>query len=87
MPILTVHQGFQKTELHAQAGTPISRILEEAGILVPQPCGGRGVCGKCAVMMEGALSEPTAEERKTGARLICQAVLMGDASKKPDETT
>jgi len=80
MPILTVHQGFQKTELHAQAGTPISRILEEAGILVPQPCGGRGVCGKCAVMMEGALSEPTAEERKTGARLICQAVLMGDAS-------
>jgi len=80
MPTLTVHQGFQKTELHAQAGTPISRILMENGILVPQPCGGRGVCGKCAAMMEGELSEPTAEERRAGARLICQTVLLGDAS-------
>lgn len=80
MPILTVHQGFQKTELQAEAGTPISRILAENGILTPQPCGGRGVCGKCVAMMEGELSEPTAEERKAGTRLICQAVLMGDAS-------
>lgn len=80
MPILTVHQGFQKTQLHAQAGTPVGGILAQNGILVPQPCGGRGVCGKCAAMMEGALSEPTAKERKAGARLICQAMLMGDAS-------
>ena len=80
MPVLTVHQGFQKTELTAETGTPISRILADNGILTPQPCGGRGVCGKCAALMEGALSEPTAEERKAGARLICQAALMGDAS-------
>ena len=56
MPVLTVHQGFQKTEWTAEAGTPISRILAENGILVPQPCGGRGVCGKCAALMEGGLS-------------------------------
>ena len=80
MPILTVHQGFQTTSLQAEAGMPISRILEENGLLIPQPCGGRGVCGKCVAMMEGELSEPTAEERKAGARLICQAVLFGDAS-------
>lgn len=80
MPVLTVHQGFQKTELTAETGTPISRILADNGILTPQPCGGRGVCGKCAALMEGALSEPTAEECKAGARLICQAALMGDAS-------
>ncbi len=80
MPILTVYQGFQKTELNAEAGTPVSRILQEAGILVPQPCGGRGVCGKCAALMEGELSEPTTEERKLGTRLLCQAVLLGDAS-------
>lgn len=80
MPILTVHQGFQTTRLQAEAGMPISRILEENGLLIPQPCGGRGVCGKCVAMMEGELSEPTAEERKAGARLICQAVLLGDAS-------
>ncbi|MBR5546975.1 MAG: DUF4445 domain-containing protein [Clostridia bacterium] len=80
MPVLTVHQGFQKTEWTAEAGTPISRILAENGILVPQPCGGRGVCGKCAALMEGGLSAPTPEERKAGTRLICQAVLLGDAS-------
>ena len=80
MPILTVYQGFQKTELTAEAGMPVSRILQDAGILVPQPCGGRGVCGKCAALMEGALSEPTPEEQKLGVRLICQAVLTGDAS-------
>lgn len=80
MPVLTVHQGFQVTQLRAEAGTPVSRILQEGGILVPQPCGGRGVCGKCVALMEGQLSEPTPEERRAGARLICQAVLLGDAS-------
>ena len=33
MPVLTVHQGFQKTECIAEAGTPVSRILNENGIL------------------------------------------------------
>lgn len=80
MPILTVQQGFQKREVQVEAGTQLSRALHDAGILVPQPCGGRGVCGKCVALMEGELSEPTAEERKLGARLICQTVLMGDAS-------
>ena len=68
MPVLTVHQGFQKTECIAEAGTPVSRVLEQAGLLVPQPCGGRGLCGKCVAMMEGQLSAPSAEEQKAGAR-------------------
>ncbi len=80
MPILTVQQGFQKTPVQASSGTPVSRILQEAGIWTPQPCGGRGLCGKCAAMMEGGLSEPTQAERERGVRLICQAVLTGDAS-------
>lgn len=80
MPILTVHQGFRKKKVQVEAGTQLSRALHDAGILVPQPCGGRGVCGKCVALMEGELSEPTAEERKLGARLICQTVLLGDAS-------
>ncbi len=80
MPVLTIHQGFQKTEWPVEAGTPMSRALYEAGVFAAQPCGGHGLCGKCAAMMAGEISEPTAEEKRLGARLICQTVILGDAS-------
>ncbi|MBR6570808.1 MAG: DUF4445 domain-containing protein, partial [Clostridia bacterium] len=79
MPVLTVYHGFQKTELQVETGTPVSVALQNAGILTPQPCGGRGTCGKCAAMMEGELSEPTQAEVRLGTRLICQAAVTGDA--------
>jgi len=80
MPILTVYQGFQKTECQAQTGASVADVLQQAGVWRPMPCGGRGLCGKCAAMMQGALSEPTQEERRLGTRLICQTKLLGDAS-------
>ncbi len=58
---------------------PLSDVLAESGFVIPHPCGGRGVCGKCAVQLKGAVSPPTAEERKAGTRLSCQAMLLGDA--------
>jgi len=79
MPVLTVYQGFQKTELQVKAGTSVRHALQEAGILTPQPCGGRGTCGKCAALMEGELSAPTQAESRMGTRLICQAAVQGDA--------
>ena len=48
-------------------------------LAVPRPCGGRGVCGKCAVELSGQVSAPNAAERRAGRRLSCQALLMGDA--------
>ncbi len=46
-------------------------------------CRGRGLCGTCAVRVEGPVSEPTtAESRRLGAgsglRLACQCKVMGD---------
>jgi ferredoxin len=51
-------------------------------------CGGRGVCGTCAVRVEGAVSEPTAVERvrlslpphdpQAGLRLACQCKVLGN---------
>lgn len=62
-------------------GTPlVQTVLAQAGLAVDQPCGGRGVCGKCAVRLEGQVSPPNAAEEKAGTRLSCQAVLLGDAS-------
>ncbi len=64
-------------------------ILEAASlghIPVEGPCGGRGTCGKCMVIAQGKLSPLSpaekellsAEERKSGHRLACQARVLGD---------
>ena len=51
-------------------------------------CRGRGLCGTCAVRIEGPVSEPTAVERMrlslpphdrhAGLRLACQCNVLGD---------
>ena len=42
------------------------------------PCGGRGVCGKCRVILDGNASESNEAERRARSRLACQARLLGD---------
>ena len=59
MPVLTVYQGFQQTQLQAEDGAKIGDVLNKAGIWMAMPCGGRGVCGKCAALMQGELSPLT----------------------------
>lgn len=80
MPKLTLRRGEQAAE-YAFTGTPLlADTLAEAGFAVAQPCGRRGVCGKCAVLsLVGQVSPPTAAEAKAGVRLACQARLLGDA--------
>ncbi len=58
-------------------------------------CRGRGVCGTCAVRIEGPVSEPTAAELRrlslpphdlaSGLRLACQCSVLGDlvVTKQP----
>ena len=61
-------------------GTPVlSELLCQHSIAVAHPCGGRGVCGKCAIRAAGAISPPTPAEKKAGTRLSCQITLLGDA--------
>lgn len=73
---LTIRQGSTVSELPFD-GTPILGDL--LGTDVQRPCGGRGVCGKCAVKVSGCVSEPNDAEKKAGTRLSCQVVLLGDA--------
>lgn len=54
-------------------------VLVDLGFALSRPCGGRGVCGKCAALISGCVSPPNEAEKRAGARLICQAVLLGDA--------
>ena len=79
MPILKLWQGESCKEIPF-TGTPLlSSILREYGYAAAHPCGGRGVCRKCAVRAEGALCPPTEAEKAAGTRLSCQLSLLGDA--------
>ena len=78
MAELIIRRGAQVIHLDVAPGTPVWRALEQAGAAVAQPCGGRGVCGKCVVLLDGAVSLPNAHECKAGVRLACQAVIEGD---------
>ena len=81
MPKLTIRQG-DTLAAHMFEGTPtLSQTLAEAGFAMEQPCGGRGTCGKCAVLsLTGKVSDPTGAEASAGVRLACQARLLGDCA-------
>lgn len=79
MAILTIHQGHLTKQVTFTTPMPLSALLAQAGAGLGQPCGGRGICGKCAIVLTGDVSAPNAAELRCGARLACQAVICGDA--------
>ena len=56
----------------------LSTLLQENGLYVSQPCGGKGTCAKCNIVIEGDISEPNEKEKACGERLSCQIQLFGD---------
>ncbi len=80
MPTLTVSD-TNKTYIVNFEDTPtVQQVLEHNGILMPHPCGGRGVCAKCRIDISGAISEPDETELAAGFRLSCRTKLFGDAT-------
>jgi len=75
-----------KKNITVNKGTTILEALESAGINIDIPCGGKGTCGKCKILVikgmnmitpveEKFLSE---EETKKGFRLACQTKIFKD---------
>lgn len=79
MSILTIHQGPQVKHVVFDRPTLLSALLQQADLSLAQPCGGRGACGKCAVLLTGDVSAPNGAEQRCGVRLSCQAIIQGDA--------
>jgi len=67
-------------------GTPLSVALNQHGIFVETPCGGRGQCRKCLVRVQGVAPAPAPADREQlspdelawGYRLSCQVRVQGD---------
>ncbi len=74
----------------ADPGSTVVQCATSAGIVLPAPCGGRGVCGRCGVrVVDGTLAEPDAEEllgtknAPAGIRLACRARIAGAVTIRP----
>jgi uncharacterized 2Fe-2S/4Fe-4S cluster protein (DUF4445 family) len=73
---------------HVLPGSLVIEAAARAGIIIETPCGGRGTCGKCRVVVEDGCSEVndtergrlTADELAEGVRLACQAKVVADTT-------
>lgn len=68
MPILTLIQNGTAKKIHFEGEVPLTTLLGDADAHIDQPCGGRGSCRKCSVLVDGK------EE------LACQYILRTDAT-------
>jgi uncharacterized 2Fe-2S/4Fe-4S cluster protein (DUF4445 family) len=72
--------------VHTRRGMTILEAARETGIHIEGPCGGKGLCGKCKVLVTGLTSELSAAERhyilkeevEMGYRLACQTKVLSD---------
>jgi uncharacterized 2Fe-2S/4Fe-4S cluster protein (DUF4445 family) len=72
----------------ARRGETILSAFRRSGIPLRSECGGRGLCGKCQVVLQegAAVTPPTRQEERLlggealarGYRLACQAAVLGD---------
>ena len=76
------------------SGSTIIDAARAAGVLIAAPCGGRGVCGKCAVkIIEGTALPPDDGELKgltiapPGIRLACRARVDSPVTIRPVVST
>ena len=76
-----------KKNIKIHKGTTILEALEKARIKINIPCGGKGICGKCKILINKGITTTTPIEKKLlseeeirkGFRLACQTKLFKDA--------
>ena len=73
--------------IEVNKGTSILEVLEKAGISIDTPCGGKGICGKCKVLINKGITAVASiekeflfeEEIEKGFRLACQTKVFKDS--------
>jgi len=70
--------------INAESGANLLELGRSAGVSIDSSCGGRGVCGKCKVLIKYGevethpTAELTEEEKEKGYVLACQSEVVGD---------
>lgn len=72
--------------VYALSGTTVFEVAARAGLVLQNPCGGNGTCGKCRVRVVSGTCEPsdacrrqfTDKQLADGVRLACQARVAAD---------
>ncbi len=72
---LTIHLAGASQVLFFEGEPRLAQLLREKGYTVSTPCGGAGICGRCALRATGSLSPAPVD----GRVLACQTRLIGDA--------
>ena len=80
---------------YALKGTGLAEAAAGAGVVLDQPCGGVGKCGKCRVLVADGVVEPTpaeiaqfsAGELQSGYRLACQSTVAGPMTVEVPEAS
>ncbi len=73
--------------IEVNKGTSILEALEKAGISIDTPCGGKGICGKCKVLINKGITAAASIEKEflseeeigKGFRLACQTKVFKDS--------
>jgi len=84
MNIEVISAGKRHT-LHAESGSNLMECLNRAGLMEGSECGGRGVCGKCAVKVLSGEFTPAKEGEDIsrlcgkGEVLACRCLIRGEA--------
>ena len=81
--------------LTACSNDSILDILNQNNLLIYAPCGGKGVCGKCKVIVHGAVNPLTDSEKKIlheeeikhGTRLACKTYIKSAAEVRLIDTS
>jgi uncharacterized 2Fe-2S/4Fe-4S cluster protein (DUF4445 family) len=87
MPKLTIIYSDETRTVECAPDQVIGDAIATTDLPLEQPCAGRGTCGKCKVLAEGALAGVDAieerfllpAERAANVRLACRARIAGDA--------
>ncbi|MBN1180337.1 MAG: DUF4445 domain-containing protein [Anaerolineae bacterium] len=88
MANVTISYGTDERSVAVETDSLLGDAVIATGLPLEQPCGGRGTCGKCKVLVEGALAPLDEVEQKqlspaevaAGYRLACRARVAGDVS-------
>lgn len=84
MATVTISHAGRQSVLEVENGANLLKVLQDAGVSTSFPCNGNHTCGKCRVIVSGAVTPMEEQERQLlgqaadTMRLACFTTVLGD---------